>query len=73
MISSGWLLVIYCALVLLASLFGGWLPIVIKLTHTRLQVAISLVAGLMLGIALLHFLPDAIEQAQLRRSSPGVP
>ena len=62
MISSGWLLVIYCALVLLASLFGGWLPIVIKLTHTRLQVAISLVAGLMLGIALLHFLPDASEQ-----------
>jgi zinc and cadmium transporter len=62
MISSGWLLVIYCALVLLASLFGGWLPIVVKLTHTRLQVAISLVAGLMLGIALLHFLPDACEQ-----------
>lgn len=62
MISSGWLLVIYCALVLLASLFGGWLPIVIKLTHTRLQVAISLVAGLMLGIALLHFLPDANEK-----------
>lgn len=62
MISSGWLLLIYCALVLLASLFGGWLPIVVKLTHTRLQVAISLVAGLMLGIALLHFLPDASEQ-----------
>jgi zinc and cadmium transporter len=60
--SSGWLLVVYCALVLLASLFGGWLPIVVKLTHTRLQVAISLVAGLMLGIALLHFLPDASEQ-----------
>lgn len=62
MISSGWLLVIYCSLVLLASLIGGWLPIIVKLTHTRLQVAISLVAGLMLGIALLHFLPDANEQ-----------
>jgi zinc and cadmium transporter len=60
--TSGWLLVIYCAFVLLASLFGGWLPIVVRLTHTRLQVAISLVAGLMLGIALLHFLPDASEQ-----------
>ncbi|HLX69056.1 MAG TPA: ZIP family metal transporter [Verrucomicrobiae bacterium] len=57
-----WLLVIYCALVLLASLIGGWLPIIVKLTHTRLQIAISLVAGLMLGIALLHFLPDASEQ-----------
>src|SRR5947208_13027183 len=64
MISSGWLLAIYCAFVLVASLVGGWLPIIIKLTHTRLQMAISLVAGLMLGIALLHFLPDAEEQLQ---------
>src|SRR5215472_7259088 len=60
--SSGWLLAIYCVFVLLASLAGGWLPIVVRLTHTRLQIAISLVAGLMLGIALLHFLPDASEQ-----------
>ena len=57
-----WLLTIYCALVLLASLAGGWLLLVIHLTHTRLQMAISFVAGLMLGIALLHFLPDAEEQ-----------
>jgi zinc and cadmium transporter len=62
MIGSSWLLAIYCALVLLASLLGGWLPIIVRLTHTRLQVAISLVAGLMLGIALLHFLPDANDQ-----------
>ena len=60
--SSGWLLAIYCALVLFASLAGGWLPLIVRLTHTRLQVAISLVAGLMLGIALLHFLPDASAQ-----------
>jgi len=62
MISSVWLLVIYCALVLLASLAGGWLLLIIRPTHRRLQMAISLVAGLMLGIALLHFLPDAVEQ-----------
>jgi len=36
----------------------------VHLTHTRLQMVISLVAGLMLGIALLHFLPDAAEQLQ---------
>ena len=53
------LLTIYCVLVLLASLAGGWLLLIIPLTHTRLQMAISFVAGLMLGIALLHFLPDA--------------
>jgi zinc and cadmium transporter len=58
----GGLLAVYCALVLLASLAGGWLPLLVRLTHTRLQMAISLVAGLMLGISLLHFLPDAEEQ-----------
>jgi zinc and cadmium transporter len=61
-ISPNWLLTIYCALVLLASLAGGWLLLIIRPTHARLQLAISFVAGLMLGIALLHFLPDAAEQ-----------
>jgi len=62
LVSPAWLLVIYCALVMLASLAGGWLLLFIHLTHTRLQMAVSFVAGLMLGIALLHFLPDANEQ-----------
>jgi zinc and cadmium transporter len=57
-----WLLTVYCVLVLVASLAGGWLLLIIHPTHTRLQTAISFVAGLMLGIALLHFLPDAAEQ-----------
>ncbi|HEX7576716.1 MAG TPA: ZIP family metal transporter [Verrucomicrobiae bacterium] len=61
-LTPSWLLVIYCALVLLASLAGGWLLLLVHLTHTRLQIAVSFVAGLMLGIALLHFLPDAEEQ-----------
>lgn len=56
------LLTIYCVLVLLASLVGGWWLLIIHPTHTRLQMAISFVAGLMLGIALLHFLPDADAQ-----------
>jgi zinc and cadmium transporter len=62
MTSNFWLLVVYCALVLVASLAGGWLPLFVRLTHTRLQVAISFVAGLMLGIALLHFLPDGAQE-----------
>src|ERR1041385_8301082 len=61
MSSSGGLLAVYCAFVLLASLAGGWLPLLVHFTHTRLQLAISFVAGLMLGIALLHFLPEAAE------------
>jgi zinc and cadmium transporter len=60
--TPAWLLTIYCALVLLASLAGGWFLLFVHLTHTRLQIAVSFVAGLMLGIALLHFLPDADEQ-----------
>ncbi len=60
--TPAWLLTIYCALTLLASLAGGWFLLFIHLTHTRLQIAVSFVAGLMLGIALLHFLPDADEQ-----------
>lgn len=58
---AGWLLLIYCILVMVASLAGGWLLLLIHLNHTRLQMAVSFVAGLMLGIALLHFLPDANE------------
>jgi zinc and cadmium transporter len=34
----------------------------VRLTHTRLQVAISFVAGLMLGVGLLHLLPHAWQQ-----------
>src|SRR5580658_3488627 len=64
LLSPAWLLFIYCVLVMVASLAGGWLLLLIHLNHTRLQMAVSFVAGLMLGIALLHFLPDANEQLQ---------
>lgn len=49
-------------MVMLASLAGGWLLLAAHLTHARLQVAVSLVAGLMLGMALLHFVPHAFFQ-----------
>lgn len=56
------LLVIYCILVILAALAGGWVILALRLNHTRLQIAVSTVAGLMLGIALLHFVPHALHQ-----------
>ena len=59
---TGVLLTIYSVLVALASLTGGWVILTVRLTHARLQTAISFVAGLMLGMALLHFIPDALEQ-----------
>ena len=61
-LSATSILVIYCALVLLASLAGGWLLLAMRLTHARLQTAVSFVAGLMLGMALLHFIPHAFHQ-----------
>jgi zinc and cadmium transporter len=56
------LLTVYCVLILLASLAGGWLPLWIRLTHTRMQLATSFVAGLMLGVGLLHLLPHALHE-----------
>jgi zinc and cadmium transporter len=56
------LILVYCALTVVASLFGGWLPSLVKLTHVRMQSIMSLVSGLMLGIAMLHMLPQAAEE-----------
>ncbi len=67
------LLSTYCVLVFAASLAGGWLMLTVNLTHTRLQLAISFVAGLMLGISILHFLPDAADQlGSLKRATEWV-
>jgi zinc and cadmium transporter len=53
------LLVIYCVLIVLASLFGGSIPAFIKLTHRRIQLTLSFVSGVMLGVAFLSLLPHA--------------
>ena len=55
------LLAVYCACIVFASLLGGWLPSLVKLSHLRLQLTMSFVSGLMLGIAMLHLLPHAAE------------
>jgi zinc and cadmium transporter len=52
----------YCVLIVGASLFGGWLPRRLQISHTRMQVVISLIAGLMLSIGIFHMLPHAIEE-----------
>ena len=55
------LIFIYCVLVALASLVGGWLPSLVALTHLRQQLILSFVSGVMLGVALLHMLPQSAE------------
>ena len=53
------LLTIYCILIVAASLAGGWLPYLVRLSHRQMQLAMSAVGGFMLGIALLHLIPHA--------------
>lgn len=62
------LLLVYCVIIVCGSLLGGWLPSLIRLTHTRMQVMMSLVGGLMLGVALFHLLPHSIEYIALEEA-----
>jgi zinc and cadmium transporter len=57
------LLTYYCALILVASIIGGMIPVWFQLTHRWMQFAVSFVAGVMLGVAVLHMLPHAIVDA----------
>lgn len=54
----------YSVAIVAASLLGGWLPTLVRVTHLRVQVGMSFVAGLMLGVALYHLLPHALLRLQ---------
>jgi zinc and cadmium transporter len=58
----GWLAV-YSILILVFSLFGGSVPFLGKVTHSRLQLYLSLSAGVMLGASFFHVMPDAMKFA----------
>jgi zinc and cadmium transporter len=55
------LLLVYCLLCVAGSLVGGWVPLVVRLTHRRMQIAISFVSGMILGIGILHLLPHSVQ------------
>lgn len=59
----------YSLAIVAASLLGGWLPAMVRMTHTRTQVIMSFVAGLMLGVALYHLLPHGILQLESVKGS----
>jgi zinc and cadmium transporter len=50
----------YSFILVAAIMLGGKLPTLIRMTHTRTQLVMSFVSGLMLGIAIFHLLPHAI-------------
>lgn len=54
------LLIAYCMAISGISLLGGMLPGWVRMTHTRMQLVMSLVSGLMLGVAFYHLLPHSI-------------
>jgi zinc and cadmium transporter len=54
---------VYSLAVLLFSLAGGGVPLLGRVTHGRLQLYLSLSAGVMLGASFFHVMPDAIESA----------
>jgi zinc and cadmium transporter len=58
--SPALLLVVYCVAIAGFSMIGGLLPGLVKMTHTRTQTVMSLVSGLMLGVAFFHLLPHGI-------------
>lgn len=56
--------VVYCLLIVCCSLAGGWFPLLVRYTHLQMQVVLSFVGGLMLGVAMFHLLPHGIFEAQ---------
>ncbi|MFO0871647.1 MAG: ZIP family metal transporter [Pirellulales bacterium] len=54
------LLAVYSVLIVGASLLGGFVPSVMRLGHRRMQMLLSVVGGLMLGVGLLHQLPHSL-------------
>lgn len=68
-VSPTLLLIIYCLAIAGFSLLGGMLPSLVRMTHTRTQLAMSLVSGLMLGVAFYHLVPHSVALAD---SSGGV-
>lgn len=52
----------YAVIIFFASLIGGKLSDLGAMTHTRIQVVMSLVAGFILGISIFHLLPHSLER-----------
>ena len=59
-LSPAMLLTAYCVAVGLASLAGGAFAASLKLSHRKLQFALSFVGGTMLGVGVLHLFPHAV-------------
>jgi zinc and cadmium transporter len=55
-------LALYSGLIFLGSMLGGYVPLLGRISHSRLQFYLSASAGIMLGASFFHVMPDAIEK-----------
>lgn len=58
------LLVGYMVGIFVAAIIGGKLSELGTMTHTRVQIVMSLVAGFILGMAVFHLLPHSLERVE---------
>jgi len=59
-------LYLFCAAVVVASLLGGFVPMLFAPTHRRMQLLGSCIGGVMAGIAILDLLPEALELGETK-------
>ena len=57
------MIIVYGFVIVTVSVLGGMLPHLYQLSHVQMQVILSFVGGLMLGIGMLHLLPHGIVQS----------
>jgi zinc and cadmium transporter len=55
-------LALYCGLIFVGSMLGGYVPLLGQITHSRLQFYLTASAGIMLGASFFHVMPDAFEK-----------
>lgn len=60
------MLFFFCISIVVASLLGGVVPMLIKPTHRRMQLAMSCIGGVMAGIAVLDLLPEALAYGETK-------
>ena len=58
------LVLAYGITIIASAMAGGFLPQIIRLNHVRMQVVLSFVGGMMLGVAVLHLLPHGFLSLQ---------
>ena len=56
------LIIAYGITIVASAMLGGYLPQIIRMNHVRMQVVLSFVGGMMLGVAVLHLLPHGFAE-----------